>query len=87
MAGFDFDTVWAERRIFRVGDVEIPVAHLLHIVESKRQAGRDRDRLFLATHAETIRDLMSADRAGASPKARDAGRGRRPAGRRRPRRR
>src|SRR5262245_25107335 len=33
MAGFDFETVWAERRVFRVGDVEIPVARLRHIVE------------------------------------------------------
>jgi hypothetical protein len=70
MAGFDFATVWRTRRIFRVEDVEIPVARLAHIVESKRRAARDKDRLFLATHAEAIRDLLRADvtRAGRSKK-------------------
>jgi len=57
MAGFDFATVWKGRRTFRVNDLQIPVARLRHIVESKRQAGRDKDRLFLAAHADTIRDL------------------------------
>jgi hypothetical protein len=61
MAGFDFEMVWSERRVFRVGDVEIPVARLAHIVESKRRAGRDKDRLFFATHGEAIRDLVTAD--------------------------
>ena len=28
MAGLDFETVWAERRVFRVGTVDIPVARL-----------------------------------------------------------
>ncbi|HVT45756.1 MAG TPA: hypothetical protein VMT00_15360 [Thermoanaerobaculia bacterium] len=35
MTGFDFDTVWEARRKFRVGDSEIPVARLAHIVSSK----------------------------------------------------
>jgi hypothetical protein len=61
MAGFDFEAVWAERRVFRVGAVEIPVARLGHIVESKRRAGREKDRLFLVTHAEAIRDLVETD--------------------------
>jgi hypothetical protein len=61
MAGFEFDAVWPERRVFRVGHAKVPVARLSHIVESKRLAGRDKDRLFLATHAETIRDLVDAD--------------------------
>ncbi|MGH7822808.1 MAG: hypothetical protein ACREQ9_23870 [Candidatus Binatia bacterium] len=72
MAGFDFATVWGERRIFRVDDVEIPVARLAHIVESKRRAGRDKDRLFFATHADALRDLMEAaqekPRRGPRPK-------------------
>jgi predicted nucleotidyltransferase len=58
MAGFDFETVWHERRVFVVDGVDIPVARLRHIVESKAAAGRDKDRLFLATHAEALRDLL-----------------------------
>jgi site-specific recombinase XerC len=62
MAGFEFATVWKGRRTFRVEDVEVPVARLRHIVESKRQAARDKDRLFLATHAEMLRDLEARER-------------------------
>ena len=54
MAGFDFETVWRERRGFTVEDVSVPVARLLHIVTSKHTAGRDKDRLFLATHREAL---------------------------------
>jgi hypothetical protein len=42
MTGFDFDRVWAGRRLFRVDEVEIPVARLRHIVESKRLTGRQK---------------------------------------------
>lgn len=70
MAGFDFERVWSRRRIFRVDDVEIPVARLADIVESKRRAGRDKDRLFLATHAEAIRDLMRSERWRAADRSR-----------------
>ncbi len=45
MSGFDFATVWRERRLFRAEGVEIPVARLRHIVESKAAAGRPKDRL------------------------------------------
>jgi hypothetical protein len=62
MEGLAFDRVWKRRRSFRVGRVQIPVARLADIVESKRQAGRDKDRLFLATHADALRDLMKRDR-------------------------
>lgn len=58
MAGFDFETVWRERRMFVVDGVDIPVARLLHIVESKHAAGRDKDRLFLATHREALQELL-----------------------------
>ena len=58
MAGFEFDQVWNERRVFRVEDVEIPVARLTHIVTSKAKANRPKDRLFLETHAEALKDLM-----------------------------
>jgi hypothetical protein len=62
MAGFDFETVWKERRAFRVDDVEVPVARLLHIVQSKHAAGRDKDRLFLATHREALQELLRRER-------------------------
>jgi hypothetical protein len=58
MAGFDFDAVWNERRTFTVNSVTVPVARLLHIVTSKHAAGRDKDRLFLATHREALEQLL-----------------------------
>jgi hypothetical protein len=58
MAGFEFATVWRERRTFNVEGAEIPVARLLHIVTSKQAAGRDKDRLFLATHKQALADLL-----------------------------
>lgn len=58
MAGFEFEPVWRERRLFRAEEVEIPVARLRHIVESKAAAGRPKDHLFLATHEEALRALM-----------------------------
>jgi hypothetical protein len=54
MAGFEFEAVWNERREFRVDGVPVPTARLLHILESKRAAGRPKDQLFLATHEETL---------------------------------
>ena len=58
MAGFEFESIWNERRIFKVEDVDIPVARLLHIVKSKHTAGPDKDRLFLATHREALQDIL-----------------------------
>jgi len=58
MAGFEFETVWRDRRTFRDQEVEIPVARLSHIVASKATAGRPKDRLFLETHKEALRDLL-----------------------------
>lgn len=58
MAGFEFEQVWSERRVFRAEGVEIPVARLRHIVESKAAAGRPKDRLFLASHEEALRGLL-----------------------------
>jgi hypothetical protein len=58
MGAFDFEHVWNERRLFVVEGVDIPVARLAHIVESKAAAGREKDRLFLATHAEALRQLL-----------------------------
>jgi hypothetical protein len=61
MKGFDFEVVWTERRVFTVDDVDVPVARLLHIVTSKHAAGRDKDRLFLATHREALQELLDRE--------------------------
>jgi hypothetical protein len=58
MKGYDFEPVWAARRPFVVDDVEIPTARLLHIITSKHAAGRDKDRLFLATHRDALEQLL-----------------------------
>jgi len=46
---------------FRIDDVEIPVARLSHIVESKAKANRPKDRLFLATWEEALRNMLKED--------------------------
>ena len=61
MKGYDFETVWAARRNFIIDGVEIPVARLLHIVTSKHAAGRDKDKLFLATHREALEQLLKRE--------------------------
>jgi hypothetical protein len=58
MAGFEFDEVWRQRRVFKSEGVEVPVARLQDIVASKAAAGRPKDRLFLATHEEALKELM-----------------------------
>ena len=63
VSGFNFEEVWPARRMFEVEGVAIPVARLSHIVESKARAGREKDRLFLATHREALRQLLSDDEA------------------------
>jgi hypothetical protein len=50
--------VWNARREFMIDDVPIPVARLLHIVTSKHAAGRDKDKLFLATHRDALEQLL-----------------------------
>ncbi len=61
MSGFEFEEIWPARRMFEVEGVAIPVARLSHIVESKSRAGREKDRLFLATHREALQLLLSDD--------------------------
>ena len=58
MQAFEFDAVWNERRTFVVDSVDIPVARLQHIVASKHAAGRDKDRLFLATYRDALEQLL-----------------------------
>jgi hypothetical protein len=38
-----------------------PVARLAHIVQSKRNAGRQKDLNFLITHEQALRDLLRRD--------------------------
>ena len=61
MKGYDFDTVWTERRVFNVEGVDVSVARLLHIVMSKQATGRDKDRLFLATYRDALEQLLKRD--------------------------
>ena len=61
MSGFDFEEVWSARREFEVAGVAIPVARLSRIVASKVRAGREKDRLFLATHREALQHLLTDD--------------------------
>ncbi len=61
MSGFKFEEVWTARRSFKAEGVEVPVASLEQIVESKRRAGREKDLLFFATHRETLTKLLEDD--------------------------
>jgi hypothetical protein len=58
MKGFDFETAWRERRSFVVDGAAVSVARLTHIIQSKHAAGRDKDRLFLATHKDALEQLL-----------------------------
>lgn len=58
MKGYDFETVWKERRVFRVETAEVQTARLTHIVASKQAAGRQKDQLFLATHKDALEQLL-----------------------------
>ena len=61
MAGFEFETVWRERRPLVDDDVEIPVARLMHIVTSKALAARPKDHLFIATHSAALSEMVARD--------------------------
>lgn len=61
MTAFAFEPVWEERRTFLMDGVEIPVARLSHIIRSKAATNRDKDRLFLTTHAEVLRQMLDED--------------------------
>jgi hypothetical protein len=61
MTAFAFEPVWEERRTFLMDGVEIPVARLSHIIRSKAATNRDKDRLFLARHAEILRQMLDGD--------------------------
>jgi hypothetical protein len=61
MTGLDFEEVWKERILCELAGVKVPGASLKHIVTSKANAGRGKDRLFLATHAEALRELLGPE--------------------------
>jgi predicted nucleotidyltransferase len=61
MAGFEFEHVFSRRRFFEVEGVRIGVASLRDIVASKAAVGREKDRLFLASHAEALRSLIERE--------------------------
>lgn len=61
MSGFEFDEIWQRRRLFEVDEVEVPVARLVDIVDSKRVANRDKDRLFLSTYEDLLEKLLTMD--------------------------
>jgi len=61
MKGFEFEEVWRARRTFTLAGGDVPVARLMHIVASKAATGRDKDRLFLATHADALKQLLAPD--------------------------
>jgi hypothetical protein len=67
MGNFDFERVWAERRSFVVNGVDVTVARLTHIAESKAAAGRPKDRLFLETHKEVLDDMIRRHERGPVP--------------------
>jgi hypothetical protein len=58
MKGFDFEDAWQGRRVFVLAGVDVPTARLRHIVESKHATGRDKDKLFLATHKDALEQLL-----------------------------
>ncbi|HKC57572.1 MAG TPA: hypothetical protein VKC35_15660 [Vicinamibacterales bacterium] len=64
MKGFQFEQVWSGRRSFLIEGIEVPVARLLHIVQSKHAAGRDKDKLFLATHRDALEQLLKKPEEG-----------------------
>ncbi len=62
MGSFRFEDVWDRRRVFLVDGVEVPVASLVDIVASKEQVDRPKDRLFLATLKEELRQVLEAEK-------------------------
>ena len=61
MTGFDFEAAWRDHQTFIVDGVDIPVARLAHNLESKARAGRKKDRLFLETHREALRQMLGEE--------------------------
>lgn len=47
--------------VFVMDGVDVPVARLRHIIESKGATAREKDRLFLATHRAALREMLDDD--------------------------
>jgi hypothetical protein len=63
MGEFEFESVWRNRKSYMAEGVPILVARLADIVESKAQAGRPKDLLFLETHKQALRELLERERS------------------------
>jgi hypothetical protein len=57
-AGLDFDDLWPRHTRRRLDGTAVRVAPLQDIVRSKMLANRLKDRLFLATYADRLAELM-----------------------------
>lgn len=53
--GFAFQDWWSNRTYFKVGKDRINCASLEHVLESKRQSGRDKDKLLLALYQASLK--------------------------------
>jgi hypothetical protein len=58
IAGYTFERLWNRRRRFRLGGAVVHVAPLEDILRSKELAGRDKDKLFLATYRDALEQLL-----------------------------
>lgn len=56
--GFVFEEWWAGRTHFKVGRIRVPCASLEYVLESKRQAGRDKDKKLLALYETAYKPLL-----------------------------
>ena len=56
--GFVFQEWWTDRTHFKVGRIRVPCASLEHVLESKRQAGRDKDKKLLALYETAYKPLL-----------------------------
>ncbi len=53
--GYTFDQWWKGRRYFRAGAALIPCGSLDQVLQSKREAGRDKDKKLLALYQATLK--------------------------------
>ncbi len=56
--GFTFEDLWREHRTFRVGDLQLQVARLRHILASMNERNTGTDRLAVARWSQGMHDLF-----------------------------
>jgi hypothetical protein len=61
VAGMDFEALWARRRCFDLGGVEVSVGSVEDLLTSKRIANRPKDRLFLEIYRSELDQLRRRD--------------------------